>query len=43
MDNLHSTVVLVLVLAAIMLPHALIVWFSESKTDHEEEYIPDGR
>ena len=44
MSNLHSAITLVLVLAAIIVPHALAVWFSvDSEKEHEEEYVPDGR
>lgn len=45
MSNLHSLVVVGLVVAAIVVPQILSAYFSGSykSVKDEEEYIPDGR
>lgn len=45
MSNLHSLVVIVLVMAAIFVPQFLALYFSESykSSSDEEEYVSDGR
>lgn len=44
MSNLNSLLTIVLVLAAIIVPQVLMVYLSESsKSEHEEEFVPDGR
>jgi len=44
MSNLNSVITIVLVLAAIVVPQLLAVYFSESnRSAREEEYVPDGR
>lgn len=43
MDTLGSVIVIGLVLASILLPQALALYFSERESVDQEEYIPDGR
>jgi len=43
MDTIGSIVVIALVLAAIFVPQALMLYFSESRKVEREEYVPDGR
>jgi hypothetical protein len=43
MDTIGSIAVVVLVLAAIFVPQALALYFSDSRKSEVEEYIPDGR
>lgn len=43
MDTIGSLAVIALVLAAIFVPQALQVYFSDARKAEREEYIPDGR
>ena len=43
MDTIGSIVTIALVLAAIFVPQALLIYLSESKPTSGEEYVPDGR
>lgn len=43
MDTLGSIIVIALVLASILVPQALALYFSEHERVDQEEYIPDGR
>jgi len=42
-DTIGSIVVIVLVLAAILVPQALMLYFSEARKAERQEYVPDGR
>ena len=43
MDTIGSIVTIVLVLAAIFVPQALLIYFSGWRKSEREEYVPDGR
>ena len=43
MNTIGSIVTIVLVLAAIFVPQALLLYFSDRREVEREEYIPDGR
>lgn len=43
MDTLGSIIVIALVLASILVPQALSLYFSENERVDHEESIPDGR
>lgn len=43
MDTLGSLITVVLALAAIFVPQALMIFFSEGRKAGREEYVPDGR
>jgi hypothetical protein len=43
MDTLGSVITIVLVLAAIFVPQALVIHFRGRRIAEHEEYIPDGR
>ena len=43
MDTIGSIVTIVLVLAAFVVPQALVIYFSDWRKREREEFIPDGR
>jgi hypothetical protein len=43
MSTIGSVVTIFLVLAAIFVPQALMIYFSDWRKPEREEYIPDGR
>ena len=43
MDTIGSIITVGLALAAIFVPQALMIYFSESHEADHEEYVPDGR
>jgi hypothetical protein len=43
MDTLGSVIIIALVLASILVPQALALYFSDRAHVDQEEYIPDGR
>ena len=43
MDTVGSIIIITLVLAAIFIPQALIIYLSDWRKAEREEYIPDGR
>jgi hypothetical protein len=43
MDTIGSLITIALVLAAIFVPQALVIFLSERREVPDEEYVPDGR
>lgn len=43
MNTIGSLAIIVLVLAAIFVPQALAIYFSDWRKPEREEYMPDGR
>jgi len=43
MDAIGSVIVIALVLASILVPQALVLYFSDWRKAEREEYIADGR
>jgi len=43
MDTIGSVVTIALLLAAIFVPQALVIYFSDWRKEEREEFIPDGR
>ena len=43
MNAMHSLLVVGLVLGAMFVPAALAAYFSEPHSEHDDEYVPDGR